>query len=237
MDKIKIWTDGSCSNNQSDDNFGGWGVVIRKGNHLEELFGGAVNTTNNKMELQATIEGLKALESKDIPVEIYLDSAYVLNGITSWIHGWKQKGWKTASKKPVENKELWVELDNLRNTFSQVSFIKVKGHSGEPDNELADKLANKGTSLAREGGDLQKTSTSNFDVKEVVQEKTKTITLFDKLKLQIDNLELMYKEHQSGNDVSTMVYWQVETINEILNSFENHVGADEVRGHFLDTLK
>lgn len=149
MEKVIIYTDGASKNNQGDNSIGGWGVVLKHGDNIKELFGGAIDTTNNKMELQGAIEGLKALNNNDIHVEMHLDSAYVINGITSWIHGWKKNGWKTASKKPVENKELWIELDELRNQFSKVEFIKVKGHSGNILNELADKLANKGVDSVR----------------------------------------------------------------------------------------
>lgn len=226
MNKIIIYTDGACSGNQSETNFGGWGVVLRQGKNTKELFGGAVNTTNNKMELQGAIEGLKALNQTDIPVELYSDSNYVIQGISSWIHGWKKNGWKNASKKPVENKELWIELDNLRNIFKDIQFIKVKGHNGVELNELADDLANKGVDLARNG-----------KLKEVVRvedvkEEIKTVSLWDKLKFQIDNLEIMYDQHSKGNDSSVPVYWQVETINEILKGLEVQVGADKVRDKY-----
>lgn len=149
MNKIIIYTDGACSGNQNDTNVGGWGVVLRYNDNVKELYGGAVNTTNNKMELRAAIEGLKAIKTKSIPVNMYLDSAYVINGITNWIHNWKNKNWINSSKKKVENKELWIELDDLRNTFDSVEFIKVKGHSGDYYNDLADSLANKGIMEAR----------------------------------------------------------------------------------------
>lgn len=150
MSKIIIYADGACRNNQAETNYGGWGVVLQQGEHKKELYGGAVNTTNNKMELQAVIEGLKALKQTDIPVEVYLDSNYVLQGITQWIHNWKKKGWITASKKPVENKEQWIELDELRNKFNDITFNKVKAHANITLNELADTLANKGAESVKE---------------------------------------------------------------------------------------
>ncbi|QIC46215.1 ribonuclease HI [Lysinibacillus sphaericus] len=229
MEKIIIYTDGACSGNQNETNFGGWGVVLRQGNNTKELFGGTANTTNNKMELQGAIQGLKALNKTNIPVELYSDSNYVIQGITSWIHGWKKNGWKNASKKPVENKELWIELDELKSKFKDIQFIKVKGHNGVELNELADDLANKGVDLAR-----------NKKIKEVPQkdkkEEVKTISLWDKLKLQIDNLEIMYDQHTKGENVSVSVYWQVETINEILKGLEGQVGADKVREKYNEAF-
>lgn len=142
MNIIKIYTDGGCRGNQSENNIGAWAAYMEYGEHKKEISGGAINTTNNIMELTGCIEGLKAVKNKNIPVEVYLDSAYVLNGITSWIENWKQKGWKTANKKPVLNKELWVELDNLKSQFSNIKFIKVKGHSDNPGNNRADYLCN-----------------------------------------------------------------------------------------------
>lgn len=150
MDKIILYSDGAAKGNQFADNYGGWGAVLVYGSHQKELFGGAINTTNNKMELQGLIEGLKAINKYDIPVEVYLDSNYVLQGITQWIHNWKKKNWITSSKKPVENKEQWLELDELRNKFSNITFHKVKGHSGEELNELADQLANRGAQSVKD---------------------------------------------------------------------------------------
>ena len=112
------------------------------GDVSKEIKGGEINTTNNIMELKGCIEGLKAIKNKTLPVEVYLDSAYVLNGITNWIEGWKKKGWRTANKKPVLNKELWIELDSERNKFNNIEFIKVKGHAGNEGNEIADRLCN-----------------------------------------------------------------------------------------------
>lgn len=233
MDKIIIYTDGACSGNQNETNYGGWGVVLRQGENTKELFGGAVNTTNNKMELQGAIEGLKALNKTNIPVELYSDSNYVIQGITSWIHGWKKNGWKNASKKPVENKELWIELDELKSKFKEIQFIKVKGHNGVELNELADDLANKGVEQAK----LDSKNAVN-EIKEVIKEEIAQshISIWDKLKLQIDNLEIMYKQSLSGADIGTSVYWQVETINEILKGLEEQVGADKVREKYTEAF-
>ncbi len=139
---IKLYTDGGCRGNQSDNNIGGWGAYMVYGDVSKEIKGGEINTTNNIMELKGCIEGLKAIKNKTLPVEVYLDSAYVLNGITNWIEGWKKKGWRTANKKPVLNKELWIELDSERNKFNNIEFIKVKGHAGNEGNEIADRLCN-----------------------------------------------------------------------------------------------
>lgn len=139
---IKLYTDGGCRGNQSDNNIGAWGAYMVYGDVSKEIKGGEINTTNNIMELKGCIEGLKAIKNKTLPVEVYLDSAYVLNGITSWIEGWKKKGWRTANKKPVLNKELWIELDSERNKFNNIEFIKVKGHAGNEGNEIADRLCN-----------------------------------------------------------------------------------------------
>lgn len=226
MEKVIIYTDGACSGNQNENNFGGWGAVIKHDSGSTEYFGGEINTTNNKMELRAAIEGLKALINTNVEVEMYLDSNYVLQGITSWITGWKKNGWRTSSKKPVENKELWIELDELKSKFNNIKFIKVKGHAGVELNELADQLANKGVDNARK---------SIVETKQEVKKEesaAKTISYWDRLKLQIDNLELMWNQHNEGSDVSTSVYWQVETLNELLQSFEEKVGADEVRSKY-----
>ena len=154
--KVQVWCDGGCSGNQNAENFGGWGAVLigvgafdEKERQRVELYGSAVNTTNNIMELTATIKALQNIKRKDFPVEVHVDSNYVLKGITEWIHGWKAKGWKKSNKKPVENKELWIQLDEERNKFSDIKFIKVQAHVGIELNELADTLANKGINEAK----------------------------------------------------------------------------------------
>ena len=136
--KIKIYTDGACSGNPGK---GGWGaVLIYSDKHEEKYLSGADKlTTNNKMELTATIESLKLIK-KPNNIELYTDSQYVKNGISLWIINWKNNGWKTANKKPVANKELWVELDKIVQ-FHNVTWFWVKGHSGNHYNEIADQLA------------------------------------------------------------------------------------------------
>jgi ribonuclease HI len=143
MDKIIIYCDGGCRGNQNVENVGGWGAVLKYKEKVKELFGGEKNTTNNVMELTAAIKALEAIKTTHIPIQMYIDSAYVINGMNEWIHGWIKKGWKKSNKKPVENKELWIMLNELRNKQSSVEFIKVKGHDGVELNELADQLANK----------------------------------------------------------------------------------------------
>ena len=139
MSKIEIYTDGACSGNPGP---GGWGVLMKWNGHEKELCGGEPETTNNRMEMQAVIEALKALK-KTSEVTIYTDSKYVMQGITEWIEGWKAKNWKTAAKKPVKNVDLWQEIDSLVNTHT-VNFVWVKGHDGNPGNERADELARQG---------------------------------------------------------------------------------------------
>ena len=137
--KLNIWTDGACKKNPGP---GGWGVLMRWGERTKEMCGGSVMTTNNQMELTAVIEALKAIR-RPCQIVLHLDSSYVKDGITSWIHNWKKHGWLTAAKKPVKNAELWQELDRLCGQFD-IEWRWVKGHAGEPGNEKADELANKG---------------------------------------------------------------------------------------------
>ena len=136
---IYIYTDGACRGNPGP---GGWGSLLKYENHTKEIKGGSLLTTNNIMELTAVIESLNQLKFKS-KVVVTTDSAYVKNGITTWIHNWKLKGWKTASKKPVKNKELWMKLDTLSSKHD-ILWKWVKGHSGNPDNDRADFLANQG---------------------------------------------------------------------------------------------
>ena len=137
MNKVEIFTDGACKGNPGP---GGWGAILRYGTTEKEIYGASKNTTNNIMELTAVIESLKNL-NKPCELIITTDSKYVKNGITEWIHNWKKNGWRTAAKKEVKNKELWVELDSLIQIHS-ISWDWVKGHSGHPENERADLLAN-----------------------------------------------------------------------------------------------
>jgi ribonuclease HI len=138
-DAVVIYTDGACKGNPGP---GGWGAWLRWGEHEKELFGGEPLTTNNRMELTAVIEALSALK-RSTAVAVYTDSEYVKNGITSWIKGWKTRGWRTADNKPVKNQELWQRLDALV-AQHQVSWHWVRGHTGDPGNERADELANRG---------------------------------------------------------------------------------------------
>ena len=139
MAEVVVYADGACKGNPGP---GGWGAWLKSGVHERELFGGEKLTTNNRMELTAVIEAL-ALLKRHSAVVIYTDSQYVKNGITTWIHGWKARGWTTADKKPVKNLELWQRLDTL-NAGHAVTWRWVKGHSGDPGNERADALANQG---------------------------------------------------------------------------------------------
>jgi len=136
---IEIYTDGACSGNPGP---GGWGALMRYNGHEKEMFGGEEETTNNRMEMMAVIEALGALK-KNSNVKLYTDSKYVLQGITEWLEGWKARGWKTASKKPVKNKDLWERIDEQVQKHN-VEFIWVKGHAGHPENERADELARSG---------------------------------------------------------------------------------------------
>ncbi len=136
---VEIYADGACKGNPGP---GGWGVFMRAGAHEKELLGGERDTTNNRMELTAVIRALEALK-RPVPVKLYTDSKYVQQGISAWIHNWKRNGWRTADKKPVKNADLWQELDVLARQF-QVEWTWVKGHAGNPGNERADELANRG---------------------------------------------------------------------------------------------
>ncbi len=133
---VEIATDGACKGNPGP---GGWGALIRFGGHEKELSGGEAQTTNNRMELMAAIEGLNAL-TKPCRVTLSTDSRYVMDGLTKWIHGWRRNGWKTADRKPVKNAELWQALVAAAEPH-RVEWKWVKGHAGHPDNERADRLA------------------------------------------------------------------------------------------------
>jgi len=139
MKTVNIYTDGACRGNPG---VGGWGALIEYENHNKEIFGGEKLTTNNQMELMAAIQGLKALSEK-CNVNLTTDSKYVMDGINSWIKNWKRNNWKNSQKQNVKNKDLWIQLDKL-NEQHDVKWYWVKGHSGHPQNELADQLANKG---------------------------------------------------------------------------------------------
>ncbi len=145
MKHVDIFTDGACSGNPGP---GGWGAVLRSGGHEKELCGGERDTTNNRMELTAAIEALEAL-TEPCQVTLTTDSTYVRDGITRWLANWKQNGWRTAAKKPVKNQELWQKLDRQASRHD-VIWKWVKGHSGHPDNERADMLANQGMIAVKE---------------------------------------------------------------------------------------
>lgn len=141
---VELFTDGSCSGNPGP---GGWGVLMRFGDTEKELTGGERQTTNNRMELRAAIEGLNALED-NTRVRLHTDSQYVKNGITDWIHNWKRRGWRTASKQPVKNVDLWKALDDAC-ARHDVDWVWVRGHAGHEGNERADELARRGMAEAR----------------------------------------------------------------------------------------
>ncbi|MYM73553.1 MULTISPECIES: ribonuclease HI [Duganella] len=143
-DKVEIFTDGACKGNPG---LGGWGALLVAGNAEKEICGGARDTTNNRMELQAVIEALTVLK-RPCTVVLHTDSQYVQKGISEWIHGWKARGWKTASKEPVKNEDLWKALDAAQQMHN-VEWRWVRGHNGHPGNERADMLANRGVEVAR----------------------------------------------------------------------------------------
>ena len=145
MKQVRAFTDGACSGNPGP---GGWGAVLQFGDHERELHGGARDTTNNRMELTAAIEALKAL-SEPCEVSLTTDSTYVKDGITQWLANWKRNGWKTAAKRPVKNQDLWQALDH-ESSRHEIDWCWVKGHSGHPENERADRLANLGMDEVRD---------------------------------------------------------------------------------------
>ncbi len=136
---VEIFTDGACRGNPGP---GGWGAILRLARNEKELWGGARETTNNRMELTAVIRALEALK-RPVSGRVHTDSQYVLKGINEWIHGWKRNGWKTASRQPVKNADLWERLDALSRQH-KLEWVWVKGHAGHPENERADALANRG---------------------------------------------------------------------------------------------
>jgi len=136
--KLRIYTDGACSGNPGP---GGWGAVLVHGERVKEISGGELETTNQRMELKAVIEGLKALKVKDWEVQVYTDSAYIVNAFTQgWLENWQKNGWKNSRKESVANQDLWQELLDL-SMNNRVKYIKVKGHAGDPLNERCDELA------------------------------------------------------------------------------------------------
>ncbi|EKS4345080.1 ribonuclease HI [Clostridium botulinum] len=144
---IIVYCDGGCRGNQKKDNIGGWGAILTQNDtdKKKEIYGNKINTSNNKMELTACIKSLEAIKENVRPkfnIEIHSDSAYLINGMNSWVSGWIKKNWINSKKKPVENKELWQQILTLTKQFNNVTFNKCKGHDGVELNERADKLAN-----------------------------------------------------------------------------------------------
>ncbi len=146
MTEVEIYTDGACKGNPGP---GGWGALLRCNGHEKELYGGEPVTTNNRMELLAVISALNSL-TRPCVIILHTDSQYVKNGITTWIHGWKKIGWKTADKKPVKNADLWLQLDEAQKRH-KIDWRWVKGHSGHEFNERADELANRGVEIVLVG--------------------------------------------------------------------------------------
>jgi ribonuclease HI len=145
VNTIEIYTDGACKGNPGP---GGWGVLLKSGSTEKELFGGETETTNNRMELMAVIQALEALK-RPCHVVLHADSQYVLKGITEWLSGWKARGWRTAAKQPVKNVDLWQQLDALvAGSEHKIDWRWVRGHNGDPGNERADELANRGVEMA-----------------------------------------------------------------------------------------
>ena len=139
---INIYTDGACKGNPGP---GGWGALILEGDTKNEIYGGEANTTNNRMEIMAVIRALRTINTEN-EITVFTDSTYVQKGINEWIAKWKINGWRTSNKKEVKNKDLWVQLDNLTSQL-KINWIWVKGHSGHPENDRADYLANKGVGM------------------------------------------------------------------------------------------
>jgi len=144
MARVEIFTDAACSGNPGP---GGWGAILRAGEHEKEMWGGDSETTNNRMELMAAIMALEALKGPTT-IDLHTDSTYVKDGITRWIHNWQRNGWKTAAKKPVKNVDLWQRLQEAM-ARHEISWHWVKGHAGHPENERADELARRGINEVR----------------------------------------------------------------------------------------
>ena len=147
MKKINLYTDGSCLGNPGP---GGYGVVLVYGEYVAFDAGEYDNTTNNEMEIMAVLKGLKKIKSKHIPTHVYSDSDYVVNGITTWIETWRNKGWKTSRGDAVKHKDLWIELDKIVKEFTYIKFIWVKAHNGHQWNEWADELARTAAEIAKQ---------------------------------------------------------------------------------------
>ena len=228
MEKIKLWTDGGVRGNQNENNIGAYAYhleywVNNEILHQKDFSEGEYNTTNNIQEMKAVLEGLKAIKNKDIRVEVYLDSAYTLNGITSWINNWKQSNWINSSKKPVANRELWEELDKEKSMFREIEFIKVKGHSGENGNELVDSLLNKCMD------DMK------IEIVKEVTEKTKVDNIFDINRIYCEDcfvtMQRMIDNGVKVNNVITSPFYNTGRGSKCHNtqkSRDNHEGRYDV---------
>ena len=140
--EIHVYTDGGARGNGNDNCVSAWAYTLTYGTHHKEDAGATYGATNNQMEMMAIIKALEAIRNKTIPIKLHSDSAYCINGITSWIHSWKKKGWINSKKEPVENKELWIRMDELVSECTDIQFIKVKGHADVPGNIHVDALVN-----------------------------------------------------------------------------------------------
>lgn len=149
MTAVEIWTDGACKGNPG---LGGWGALLKHGQHEKTICGGESNTTNNRMELMGVIQALRLLK-RPCQVIVHTDSQYVQKGMSEWLAGWKARGWRTADKKPVKNADLWQELDALAQQH-ELTWLWVRGHAGDEGNERADVLANQGVEIARQQQEL-----------------------------------------------------------------------------------
>lgn len=139
---IEVYTDGGARANGKENCIAAWAYTLSYGEHYKEDYNAMIGATNNQMEMLAIIKALEAIRNKTLPIRIHSDSAYCINGITSWVHDWKKKGWINSKKKPVENKELWIKMDELVQACKDVEFIKVKGHADVPGNIRVDALVN-----------------------------------------------------------------------------------------------
>lgn len=147
MSKIIIYTDGGARNNGKENNIGGYGIVLqyvtRDNTYIKELYAGERNTTNNIQEMKGLIVALETIKTTSIPIELYCDSAYVVNGVNDWMNGWKKRGWRKSDGKVIENLELWKRIYELVNMQKDLQVKKIKGHAGHEGNEKADELANR----------------------------------------------------------------------------------------------
>lgn len=153
MSGIIIYADGGCRGNQNKTNVGGWGAMVVVDGQSFSLYGGERDTTNNKMELTGVIKALEFIESTEKPIKVHCDSAYVVNGMNSWVGNWVKNNWKKSNKKQVENQDLWKALLALSDKQEKIGFIKVRGHAGVELNEAVDKLANQAMDEIEQGGE------------------------------------------------------------------------------------